>query len=133
MALKVEVSFGEFLDKITILEIKSDKIKDPDKLHNVEKELDLLRGVWSASPVSRSDISALMKDLKRVNEALWEIEDKIRLKESVQTFDGEFVALARSVYKANDERAAIKRELNRVLGSNLVEEKSYPDYTPPTA
>lgn len=133
MALKVEVSVGEFLDKMTILEIKSERIQDPLKLANVSKELDLIRDTWAASPLSQSDVSAELADLKRVNETLWEIEDRIRLKEAAQTFDDEFIELARSVYQANDERAAIKRRINRRLGSELTEEKSYPDYTPPSA
>ena len=133
MALKVDVSAGEFLDKITILEIKSERIKDEEKLQNVHKELDLLRNIWAQSPLSQSDISAHMEDLKRVNESLWDIEDRVRLKESASAFDDEFVQLARSVYQINDKRAAIKRDLNRLLGSDLVEEKSYPDYSPPPA
>jgi uncharacterized protein YukE len=132
MALKVEVSVGEFLDKMTILEIKSERIQDPQKLANVRKELDLLRDTWAASTLSQSDVSAQLADLKRVNEALWDIEDGIRLKEAAQSFDDEFIRLARSVYQANDERAAIKREINRRLGSELTEEKSYPDYKPPS-
>ena len=131
MALKMEVSIGEFLDKITILEIKSERIEDPGKLENVAKELDLLRGTWERSQLSATDIASQMKALKQVNEALWDIEDKIRRKEADQSFDDEFLQLARSVYQSNDHRAAIKRELNSLLGSDLVEEKSYPDYTPP--
>ena len=131
MSLKVEVSAGEFLDKMAILKIKSERIKDPGKLQNVQKELALLQKVWLASPLGRTDISAQVKALKSVNEKLWDIEDGIRVKEAAQSFDDEFVQLARSVYKANDERAAIKRELNQILGSALVEEKSYPDYEPP--
>ena len=133
MALKVDVSAGEFLDKITILEIKSERIKDEEKLRNVHKELDLLRKTWVESPLSQSDVTTQMKELKRVNESLWDIEDRVRLKETVHTFDDEFVQLARSVYQFNDKRAAIKRELNRLLGSELMEAKSYPDYTPPSA
>ncbi len=133
MVLKVDVSAGEFLDKITILEIKSERIKDEEKLRNVHKELDLLRKIWVESPLSQNDVSSQVGDLKRVNESLWEIEDKIRLKEAAQSFDDEFVQLARSVYKINDERASIKRQLNRILGSELTEEKSYADYTPPAA
>jgi hypothetical protein len=132
MALKVTVSAGEFLDKITILEIKSERIKDEKKLQNVHKELDILRKIWADSPLSNIDVSGLVEDLKRVNESLWDIEDKVRLKEAAQTFDDEFVQLARSVYQLNDKRAAIKRELNRLLGSELMEEKSYPDYFPPS-
>ena len=131
MALKIEVSAGEFLDKITILEIKSERIQDPAKVENVKKELGLLREAWGASPMSRTDVSTQVNDLKEVNEALWEIEDKIRMKEAVQDFGDEFIQLARSVYQTNDRRAAIKREINGILGSDLVEEKSYPGYDPP--
>lgn len=132
MALKVDVSAGEFLDKITILEIKSERIKDENKLRNVNKELSLLRRIWGESPLSRADVSTQVRDLKSVNERLWEIEDQIRLKEAAQVFDDEFIELARSVYQHNDERAEIKRELNRILGSELIEEKYYPGYSPPT-
>ncbi len=132
MTLKVDVSAGELLDKITILEIKSERIKDEAKLRNVRKELDLLRKIWAESPLSRSDVSTQMEDLKRVNETLWDIEDKVRLKEAAQTFDDEFIELARSVYQINDKRSVIKRELNRLLGSELIEEKSYTDYSPPS-
>jgi hypothetical protein len=132
MALLVSVSAGELLDKLTILEIKSERIKDEEKLRNVHKELDILRKTWVESPLSRFDVSTVVDNLKRVNESLWDIEDLVRLKEAAQTFDDEFVRLARSVYQINDQRAAIKRELNRFLGSELMEEKSYPDYSPPS-
>lgn len=132
MALKIEVSVGELLDKITILEIKSERIEDAGKLKNVNKELELLRAIWETSPLSRTDVLEQVRSLKRVNEALWDIEDRIRRKEASRQFDDEFIRLARSVYRSNDERSAIKRELNRLLGSDLVEEKSYPGYTPPT-
>ena len=130
MVLKVYVSAGEFLDKMTILEIKSERIRDEEKLRNVRKELDLLRKTWVESPLSRQDVSTQVENLKRVNESLWDIEDQVRRKEATHTFDDEFVQLARSVYQVNDKRAAIKRELNRLLGSELMEEKSYPDYSP---
>jgi prophage tail gpP-like protein len=132
MTLKVYVSAGEFLDKMAILEIKSERIMDEDKLRNVHKELELLRKTWGESSLSKFDISTQVEDLKSVNESLWDIEDQIRLKEAAQTFDDEFVQLARSVYQLNDKRAAVKRELNRILGSDLMEEKSYPDYSPPS-
>ncbi len=132
MTFKVHVSAGEFLDKITILEIKSERIKDENKLRNVHKELELLRKTWEESPLSKFDVSTQVENLKRVNENLWDIEDQVRLKEAAQTFDDEFVQLARSVYQFNDKRAAVKRELNRILGSDLTEEKSYPDYSPPS-
>jgi len=128
MALKVEVSVGEFLDKITILEIKSERISDPDKLANVNRELEILRKTWAASPLNRLDIGDRIARLKRVNEALWEIEDNIRRKEAENRFDEEFIELARSVYHRNDERAAVKKEINTLLDSGLVEEKSYVDY-----
>ncbi len=126
--LSVQTSPGEFLDKLTILEIKSERIADPAKLANVRRELELLRATWAASPAASRDLAALVADLKRVNEELWEIEDRIRLKEAGQAFDAEFVELARSVYRTNDRRAALKREINLSLGSELVEEKSYQDY-----
>lgn len=128
MTIKVDVSFGEFLDKITILEIKSERISDAVKLENVNRELSLLRDSWAAHPASKTDISDEMARLKAINEKLWEIEDDIRDKERNKTFDQGFIELARSVYFTNDERAAVKRELNLKLGSELVEEKSYADY-----
>ena len=132
MALKVDISVGEFLDKMTILEIKSERIQDSTKLQNVERELDLLRKTWTDSAFGETDIGANLSELKSVNEMLWDIEDQIRVKEAAQSFDDDFIRLARSVYQTNDLRAVIKRELNRVLGSDLIEEKSYPDYTPPS-
>lgn len=128
MTIKVEVSFGEFLDKITILEIKSERITDPEKLENVNRELNLLRNSWAEHPASKTDISDEMARLKAINEKLWEIEDDIRDKERNKNFDQGFIELARAVYFTNDERAAVKRELNLKLGSELVEEKSYADY-----
>lgn len=128
MTIKVEVSFGEFLDKITILEIKSERISNSEKLENVNRELSLLRDTWAAHPASQTDISNEMARLKAINEKLWEIEDDIRDKERNKSFDQEFIELARAVYFTNDERAVVKRELNLKLGSELVEEKSYADY-----
>jgi len=131
--ISVPVSFGELIDKITILEIKAAHIRDAAKLANVRAELDLLNSTWSQDPASRTDIGDQRARLKSVNEALWDIEDRIRLKEQAQAFDAQFVELARSVYFRNDERAAIKREINLKLGSQLVEEKSYQDYRAPAA
>ena len=122
------ISHGELIDKITILEIKSEQITDPAKLANVRKELDLLNQVWQADPAAAVDIAAQRRRLKQVNQALWDIEDRIRLKEKSQAFDAEFVELARAVYFQNDDRAAIKREINLMLGSQLIEEKSYQNY-----
>jgi hypothetical protein len=124
----VPVSYGELIDKITILEIKSERIKNASKLANVRVELDLLNGTWQADSAARSDIAAERDALRRVNEALWDIEDRIRVKEKAKAFDAEFIELARSVYIRNDERAVIKRAINEKLGSTLVEEKSYEDY-----
>jgi len=128
MTIKVEISFGEFLDKITILEIKSERISDAVKLENVNRELILLQNSWAAHPASKTDISDEMARLKAINEKLWEIEDDIRDKVRNKAFDQEFIELARAVYFTNDDRAAVKRELNLKLGSGLVEEKSYADY-----
>ena len=128
MTIKVDVSVGEFLDKVSILEIKSERIKDAAKLENVNKELKLLQKIWAESEFADADIADEMSRLKAINEKLWVIEDDIRDKERDRAFDDRFIELARSVYYSNDERAAIKRELNLKLGSGLVEEKSYSDY-----
>jgi len=128
MALKVEVSVGEFLDKLTILEIKSERFTDAAQLANVTAELQNLRETWAASPLSSRDIADPLQRLKAVNEKLWEIEDAIRALDAAGSFGEEFIRLARAVYVTNDERAAIKRELNTMLGSRLVEEKSYCHY-----
>ena len=127
--ISVPVSFGELIDKITILEIKSAHIRDPGKLANVRAELDLLNATWAQNPAARTDIGTERARLKAVNETLWDIEDRIRLKEKAQAFDAQFVELARAVYFRNDERAAVKREINQKLGSQLVEEKSYANYS----
>jgi hypothetical protein len=124
----VPVSFGELLDKIAILEIKSERIGDPAKLENVRRELLALQATWAAHPASQQDIHALRAELKSVNERLWVIEDDIRLKEKAQTFDADFVRLARAVYFENDQRARVKKAINLALGSSFVEEKSYQEY-----
>jgi hypothetical protein len=126
--ISVPVSYGELIDKITILEIKSERIGDPAKLANVRAERELLGTTWSAHPAARTDIAAERAHLRAVNEALWDIEDRIRVKEKARAFDGEFIELARSVYIRNDERAVVKRAINDKLGSTLVEEKSYENY-----
>jgi len=126
--ISAPVSFGELIDKITILEIKSERIGDAAKLANVRAELEVLNATWAAHPASRIDIADERARLRAVNEALWDIEDRIRVKEKEKAFDAGFVELARSVYVRNDERAAVKRDINRKLGSTLVEEKSYEDY-----
>jgi len=126
--IQAPVSFGELLDKIAILQIKSERMTDPAKLANVRNELNALESTWMAHPAARADIARLRLDLKAVNERLWVIEDDIRIKEKAQAFDPEFIALARAVYFENDERARIKKGINVALGSAYVEEKSYQDY-----
>jgi len=124
----VPVSPGELLDKITILRIKTARILDAAKLANVRLELDLLESTWRDSRFAVADISREERALQQVNERLWDIEDRIREKEARQTFDRDFIELARAVYHSNDERAAIKKRINLALGSRLVEEKSYQAY-----
>ena len=124
----VPVSFGELLDKLAILQIKSERMTDAAKLATVRNELTALETTWAAHPASRQDIAALRADLKAVNERLWVIEDDIRLQEKAQAFDAEFIRLARAVYFENDIRARVKKDINLALGSAYVEEKSYQDY-----
>jgi hypothetical protein len=126
--IQTPVSYGELIDKITILEIKSRRITDDAKLANVRNELDMLNATWANDSASQIDIADEREKLHTVNETLWDIEDAIRMKERAQAFDQEFIELARAVYFRNDERAAFKREINFKLGSELVEEKSYQDY-----
>jgi hypothetical protein len=126
--IKVPVSPGELLDKITILRIKSARIRDPKKLANVRRELEALEETWRSSPYAAVDIEGELSALLQVNERLWTIEDDIRDKERARTFDADFIRLARAVYVENDERAAIKKRVNLKLGSTLVEEKSYARY-----
>ena len=124
----VPVAPGELLDKITILRIKAERITDPAKLANVRHELALLEETWRRAVPPGVVLQAEERELTRVNQALWEVEDAIREKEAAQQFDAEFIALARSVYRRNDERAALKRQVNTKLGSSLIEEKSYSEY-----
>jgi hypothetical protein len=124
----VPVSPGELLDKITILRIKAVRITDPAKLPHVRLELDLLEKTWRDSGCAGVDITAQERALHAVNERLWDIEDRIRDKEALKTFDREFIDFARAVYMSNDERAAIKKRVNLQLGSRIVEEKSYRQY-----
>ena len=124
----VPVSPGELLDKITILRIKAARIMDAAKLANVKTELALLESTWRDCGCAERAPAQEERALERVNEQLWDIEDRIRDKEAHQTFDREFIDLARAVYVANDERAAIKKRINTQLGSRIVEEKSYKQY-----
>ena len=126
----VPVSPGELLDKITILRIKAARMTDATKVRNVRLELDLLEKTWRDSGAAIPEVAADEAELQRVNEALWDIEDKIRDKELAQAFDREFIELARAVYVTNDERAAVKKRINVALGSRIVEEKSYKPYRP---
>jgi hypothetical protein len=126
--IQVPVSPGEVLDKITILEIKSERMDDPVKVANVRRELELLLGTWRQSVEDDETVRRIHTELKSINEALWEIEDDIRDKELAKEFDARFIELARSVYVTNDQRANAKKELNLYLGSEIVEEKSYKDY-----
>ena len=124
---KVSVSVGEVFDKITILQIKKDKIKDRNKLININKELNEIEPVVEEHK-NDLKILPLIKNLKNTNLKLWEIEDKIRVKESLKEFDKDFIQLARSVYIVNDKRAEIKKDINLKTNSNLIEEKSYEQY-----
>ena len=122
------VSIGELVDKITILEIKSERLSDPAALANVRRELELLSGELGKLDLEDPEVGRIRADLKGVNERLWEIEDEIRDKERQGAFDDRFIELARAVYITNDKRAALKREVNLLLNSALVEEKSYQAY-----
>lgn len=126
--MNIEISVGEFLDKLTILEIKAERINDPEKLKSINKELGLLQNSWTQSPYYSQNLEQDIADLKNVNYSLWRIEDEIREKEKFKLFDQGFIELARAVYVTNDKRAAIKREINIKVGSNLIEEKSYSKY-----
>lgn len=128
MKLMIPVSPGELLDKLTILEIKLDRIEDEAKLANVRREHELLSGVWRKADASDEAVDDLRESLRSVNERLWDIEDAIRDEEREKRFGERFVELARSVYQRNDERAALKKRINELLGSQIVEEKSYREY-----
>ena len=123
MKMKVEVSNGEVVDKITILKIKLDKIKDSDKLENIKKEYRILLPCMESFKVRRE-----FENLHAINFLLWEVEDNIREKEKIEEFDEEFISLARQVYRLNDKRARIKKTINEKTGSELIEEKSYKEW-----
>jgi peptidoglycan hydrolase CwlO-like protein len=126
--IRIPISPGELLDKITILQIKAERINDPAKVANVKTELDMLSKVWNKAVEVDAEISALTAELKSVNEVLWEIEDDIRDQERNKQFGERFIELARAVYVTNDERANAKKKVNLHLNSTIVEEKSYQDY-----
>ena len=120
-----EISYGELVDKITILTIKSERITTRSKLNNVHTELEALQKAYDEYIGNRIDVQELKELLKKVNEILWEIEDAIRIKERNKEFDDEFIELARNVYITNDKRCMIKKEIDMLLGSHITEEKSY--------
>ena len=124
----VPISPGELLDKITILRIKAARMSDAAKVANVRHELTLLERVWTDSGAAAVDLGSEEANLTRVNEALWVIEDDIRDEERAGRFGPKFIELARAVYVTNDERAAIKKRINSLSGSSIVEEKSYRPY-----
>lgn len=124
-AILTPVSIGELIDKITILEIKAERISDADKNANVRKELDGLWPLWQQQLAGQPGLDALKDQLKAINVRMWDIQDQLRDKEAAQVFDDAFIQLARGVYGTNGERVKVKNEINRVAGSQLVEEKQY--------
>jgi len=124
MLINIPVSVGELFDKITILRIKAARLSDPGQVANVRRELAELEAVAAGVPGS-AELDALVARLQAINDALWDVEDGKRAHEREGRFDADFIELARRVYKENDQRAALKREINRVTGSTLVEEKSH--------
>jgi hypothetical protein len=125
-AIYIPISTGELIDKITILRIKSKKIADPTKLANVRKELEFLNAVCQKAHIDLDH--PLISELEEKNSKLWVIEDDIRAKEKAKEFDDEFIELARAVYKSNDERFLVKNKINKTLGSEFFEEKSYQEF-----
>jgi hypothetical protein len=128
--LLVEIAPGELIDKITILEIKAERIQDAGKLRNVRIELSTLQAARDGGVTPSPELDRLTADLKAVNEALWDVEDALRVCERDRDFGPRFVELARSVYHHNDRRAALKRRINEMLGSTIIEEKAYVRYQP---
>lgn len=127
-AIEIEVSPGELIDRISILEIKQERIMAAEQLINIRHELGRLCEAQSRLPKFSADIDRIRVRLKSINESLWDIEDEIRACEAAQAFGPRFIELARSVYRENDQRAGAKREINNLLGSPIVEEKSYTPY-----
>ena len=123
----VPVSWGELIDKVTILEIKSERLETEAALKNVRHELAVLRP-FAEEAVRNAEVAVLKAELKRINEALWKIEDDIREKEAAKLFDEEFLRLARAVYFTNDERGRVKGKINQALKSDITEEKHYSAY-----
>ena len=128
MNILVEISPAELIDKLTILEIKLELIEDEGKRANVKREYSLLTSAYQATIVETEPLRELTSTLKRINRELWDIEDNIRAEERAKSFGARFIELARSVYRTNDRRAAVKRQINAMLNSPIPEEKSYADY-----
>jgi phenylalanyl-tRNA synthetase alpha subunit len=124
-AITAQISFGELVDKITILTIKSERITNEAKLKNIHTELEALQKIYDEYIGGRADALQLQELLKKINEMLWEIEDAIRIKERKKEFDDEFIELARNVYITNDKRCVVKKKIDTLLGSHITEEKSY--------
>ena len=127
-SVKVDIAPAELIDKITILSIKSERIDDVEKRKNVQSELDILTATRDQVIQPSASLNDLTLTLKDVNERLWVIEDDIRRCEATEEFGSQFIELARAVYRQNDERARLKREINSLLGSKIIEEKSYKPY-----
>jgi hypothetical protein len=126
--IMTEIGSGELIDKITILEIKSERMSDPTKLKNVRHELTVLLATRDAHLANVDGLAELASQLKAINEALWEIEDDIRACEAQKDFGSRFIELARSVYITNDKRAAVKKQINLLTGAQIIEEKSYTEF-----
>ena len=125
MKVSIPVSVGELADKITILEIKSKKIKDRDSLYEINKELTLLMSIFTKKSMNINKIKSELDKLRKINKKLWIIEDKKRNHEKIKKFDSKFIELARNVYKLNDQRAMVKLNINKITKSHIIEIKSY--------
>ncbi|KAF1705693.1 DUF6165 family protein [Pseudoxanthomonas suwonensis] len=123
--IMVPVSVGELVDKITILEIKAERIADPDKRANVVRELEGLLPLWERTGAGSPELDALKLKLRDVNERMWDVQDALRAKEAAQDFGAEFIELARAVATRNGERVGYKNDINRLAGSQFIEEKQY--------
>ena len=133
MNINIQIGIGESFDRLTILEIKNEKMSDPQKLKNIEKELQYMRDMVAHLPKfdlekDNANVQKLVSQLKMINEMLWSVEDELREKERKQEFDSDFIILARNVYFNNDKRAEIKKQINLAYGSEFIEEKSYAKY-----
>jgi hypothetical protein len=129
MRIEIPVSFGELIDKLTILEIKKSKITDNEKLKNIQLEFELLNKKYQTKLKDTKELQVFYDALLEVNHKLWKIEDKIRILENNKEFNEEFIDLARSVYKLNDERFAIKNQINKTFDSEIQEQKEYENYS----